>query len=551
MRFKRQTALGLIGLMLWPAEAYALNISDINKNPITVTGITDSGLEAAAAVKDIDGIFYFYDELVSDEDGNYILNFELPEDLVNKTIEVQIRPRGKAEEKISFSFSGEKIRAGIIRECVEAVTGKNKAVLEEIFLNKEYNIALEMLGISLEALNLNISVRGGAIDLICENGTTENTFISDFNKYFFVSSKKNNYQNGAEKSFDGSNFIFGSVTYQEEKDSIKKAWVKEKMLALNDIKTLEQAQANYSRMNVYYLINNAKYTDIPELIEKYKNELGIAGTDSYTNFSLLDSADKYKAAEKLVNMQGFGNLTDGIDKMLSEAVTAIKQNSSGSDNSRNPGGGSSHKKDNSAAGVVVPEKITDEKVIEQNKNIFDDVSNDAWYCQAVKALNARGIVTGKSEKLFAPDDDIKREEFLAMLIRALGKDGIQSDRTLTYNDVIPGAWYENAVKTAVDIGLAAGYNDELFGIGDCITRQDAAVFAARAAEFTGSALNYEKDALFEDDSDISSYAKDYVYAMKNEKIISGMGNNKYLPQAQCTRAQAAVIVYNLFGGEKS
>ena len=44
---------------------------------------------------------------------------------------------------------------------------------------------------------------------------------------------------------------------------------------------------------------------------------------------------------------------------------------------------------------------------------------------------------------------------------------------------------------------------------------------------------------------ISEYASEGIYALKNVGIINGVGDNMFAPKNPCTRAEAAVIIYNV------
>ena len=50
---------------------------------------------------------------------------------------------------------------------------------------------------------------------------------------------------------------------------------------------------------------------------------------------------------------------------------------------------------------------------------------------------------------------------------------------------------------------------------------------------------------FGDENDIRSYALDAVNTLKAEKIVNGDQNNNFNPLANTTRAEAAVIIYNV------
>ena len=56
-------------------------------------------------------------------------------------------------------------------------------------------------------------------------------------------------------------------------------------------------------------------------------------------------------------------------------------------------------------------------------------------------------------------------------------------------------------------------------------------------ELNGAAIDS-----FTDDGDISDYAKDSVYALKNLGLINGMGDGSFMPRANATRAQTAQIL---------
>ncbi len=546
MNFGKKTILCLAGVLSCQTGVYALELGDINKVPVTVTGKTDAGIPVAATVEDAEGNYYFFDEIKSSEDGSYILEFELPENLKNKTMTVEIRPHGKSEETVSFEFSGSEIRKQATEAWMQAVDAKDKDALLAVIDNEDFKVSLEMMGIPVSELD---AVKEDAVSEICASGTNEETFAEDFNRVCFVLSLKKGNDDGIEAFFENSDYVFDGVAYNDETDSNKKAWVKKNMLDSDEIKTVSDAEDMYEKLSVYYLVNNAKYTELPDLIKEYREILEVDGTDTYEEFDGMSTKNKNKVAEKIVTMKGFGNINDDFESYLEKGVDEVKD----SDKSGGSSGGSGGGGGSSSGGNWVPAGIKNENQqtqtpSESEKGKFSDVDKNSWYYSAVSELNEKGIVTGKTENTFSPDDFVTREEFLAMIIRTLGKQNEQSGANLTFSDVVPGAWYENIVKTAVSLELASGYSEDTFGIGDLITRQDAAVFAMRSAKLMGFELGGGDETLFTDDADISDYAKDGVYKMKNAGIISGMGDGSYSPKTNCTRAQAAVIVHRLLKG---
>ena len=109
----------------------------------------------------------------------------------------------------------------------------------------------------------------------------------------------------------------------------------------------------------------------------------------------------------------------------------------------------------------------------------------------------------------------------------------------SFADVKPGEWYYPYVSALYNLGVVSGIDETSFGTGLNITREQMAVIMARILNV--SSQGSEK---FSDDYNISDYAKNAVYAMRERGIISGVGNNIFNPQGAATRAEAAKIVYS-------
>ena len=75
-----------------------------------------------------------------------------------------------------------------------------------------------------------------------------------------------------------------------------------------------------------------------------------------------------------------------------------------------------------------------------------------------------------------------------------------------------------------------------------------AVIAYRAAVEAGKITDAQrtKEFIFEDDSEISDYAKEAVYMLYDADTINGMGAEIFAPKEALTRAQAAKIIYYIY-----
>lgn len=176
--------------------------------------------------------------------------------------------------------------------------------------------------------------------------------------------------------------------------------------------------------------------------------------------------------------------------------------------------------------------------------IFEDLESVAWAEDAIVTLAERGIVNGVTDKEFAPNDFITREEFSAMLVRAFIPD-VQAVE-IGFSDTLKSEWYYESVAKAYGAGIIKGESDDVFGIGKNITRQDMAVMLHRVGEYVKLAIpTGEESFSFTDDADISDYARNAVYALHEAKIINGVTEAEFAPLENATRAQAAKMIYGL------
>lgn len=229
---------------------------------------------------------------------------------------------------------------------------------------------------------------------------------------------------------------------------------------------------------------------------------------------------------------------------LKSAIDNIKSSNSGSSSSSggNRGGGSG----GSIGGTktyptVVPD--TDNKDIELNYYVFDDLDSVEWAREPICKLAEMGVLRGKEYRLFYPNDNITREEFVKMLTVAY-KLNIEN-KTAKFTDVNADDWFMPYVAAALENGIVNGVSDDMFGTGQNITRQDLAVMAYNAVLKNGVEFNTEGVQKFSDDDKISDYAKTAVYALKSQDIVNGIDGKNFAPQDTATRAEAAKILYAL------
>ncbi len=204
------------------------------------------------------------------------------------------------------------------------------------------------------------------------------------------------------------------------------------------------------------------------------------------------------------------------------------------------GGGNDDTHDMSGAVGLVPPNVdyvpTDTNP-SQGVSKFSDVPQNAWYKEYVEQLSDKGIMNGVGDGKFEPERSITREEVVAVICRSFG---IEEADGGGFGDVSPDAWYSGYINAAKENGIISGITEEMFGIGTNITRQDLCVMVGRILGYTDAKPTYNES--FADDAELSDYARDFVYLLKELGIINGKDEGKFAPQDTATRAEIAAII---------
>lgn len=175
---------------------------------------------------------------------------------------------------------------------------------------------------------------------------------------------------------------------------------------------------------------------------------------------------------------------------------------------------------------------------------YSDMDQAVWADLAVSELSKRGILSGMGDGTFQPNRAVTREEFVKIIVEAFSL--YSETATASFSDVPENEWYYSYVASAAQNGIVDGIGGSLFGTGQDITREEMAAMICRAVQVKGIELSADKDRqTFTDDSAISDWAKENVYALQQAGVISGMGDGTFAPAQQCTRAEAAKVVYEV------
>ena len=100
---------------------------------------------------------------------------------------------------------------------------------------------------------------------------------------------------------------------------------------------------------------------------------------------------------------------------------------------------------------------------------FEDVKDGDRYADAVKYVREKGLMNGISETEFSPDANLTRAQLITILWNSEGQPVVNG--SIPFSDVSEGAWYTEAVRWASGEKIAQGYGNGKFGTDDLVTRE--------------------------------------------------------------------------------
>ena len=172
---------------------------------------------------------------------------------------------------------------------------------------------------------------------------------------------------------------------------------------------------------------------------------------------------------------------------------------------------------------------------------FSDVSTNAYYYEAVKWAQEKGITGGIGNGLFGPNQPCTRAQIVTFLWRAAGS---PEPKTMSsFADVSMDAYYAKAVAWAVENSITTGTGDGKFSPDATCTRAQSVTFLFRAI---GKLV--DSKAEFSDVLTDSYYANAVAWAVENG-VTNGIGDGLFGPDNSCTRAQIVTFLYRAYQGK--
>lgn len=167
---------------------------------------------------------------------------------------------------------------------------------------------------------------------------------------------------------------------------------------------------------------------------------------------------------------------------------------------------------------------------------FDDVIPGTFYYDAVMWAVKNNITKGTGASTFSPGDVCTRFQIVTFLWRACGCPTAAT--AASFSDVSPSDSFYEAVRWAVERGITKGTGGSSFSPYATCTRAQIVTFLYRAA---GSPTVSSGIRFF--DVAPNAFCRDAVVWATERGITNGTSDTTFSPGAACTRAEVVTLLY--------
>lgn len=173
-------------------------------------------------------------------------------------------------------------------------------------------------------------------------------------------------------------------------------------------------------------------------------------------------------------------------------------------------------------------------------NDYQDISQDAWFYDYIKDVSDKEIMTGLDTDTFGVEENLKRGQFATVLYRIAGRPTTSFQQR--FIDVPDGQFFSIPVTWANEGGIITGYSDGLFGPDDNITREQLVTMLYRYALVKGyDVLGTGDVTVYPDGNDVSSFAASGIRWALGKGLITG-DKGMINPGGYVNRAVCATII---------
>lgn len=186
-----------------------------------------------------------------------------------------------------------------------------------------------------------------------------------------------------------------------------------------------------------------------------------------------------------------------------------------------------------------PVQTPDDNKGDETKGTFEDVTAGDWFYDAVEFVADKKLFNGTSATTFSPNTNMTRAMVATVLYRLDGEN--KTNVATAFEDVVADTWYSDGVAWAAEQGVVTGYSEAVFAPDDNVTREQLAAMLYRYAG--SPEVDAEMGmAGFGDVDAISEWAGNAMRWAVKTGIINGKEGGRLDPAGNATRAEVAAML---------
>lgn len=181
----------------------------------------------------------------------------------------------------------------------------------------------------------------------------------------------------------------------------------------------------------------------------------------------------------------------------------------------------------------------------KKRNPFTDVKENNRYFNDILYVYENNIMIGTNAepRLFSPEHTLNRAMLVVILYRLSGSLKVENI-TIPFKDIQKNIWYESAIKWAYANKIIEGYSKTVFAPEDEITKQDFIVILSRYLNYRNISLKANREkTVFTDETMISHYASDAIKEFYEANLIEMDDEKKIHPKQYMSREKIAGILH--------
>ena len=199
---------------------------------------------------------------------------------------------------------------------------------------------------------------------------------------------------------------------------------------------------------------------------------------------------------------------------------------------------------------VPPPRDTDRvcEAADAYDNAYRDVSADTTHGRNILCVSDHGIAEGYDDHTYRPGRRVLRQQMASFIARMIELERPLFDGDDEFDDVDPRSPHARSIDALAESGIVDGRGDGTFGPQDPVRRDQMASFIARALDYIdngaidGSAPPAADDGPFFADVTTDNTHAAAINALTQQAVVSGYGDGSYGPGDVVRRDQMASFI---------